>query len=180
MNIKKTIRSVVVFWGIFTLLLCIYLIVSFKGIPEDEAYATTWIDQNANGIKENNEAPLPNVCIWSSHSGFPKYFDPCEDKDHETTSDTGQWYRFLPGDTCDNTYVFVKAPEGYQPTTNLAANGCDAKFGFISKDVKVEKDVLSVQSFIRRTYLTTWLKIIFIGLVVLFICTTGTVWLQKE
>jgi hypothetical protein len=68
--IKKVIRSVIIFWGIFALFQYLYGVYSFYAAYTDngEIIITTWLDSNANGIQDPNENPLPNICTWYVYS----------------------------------------------------------------------------------------------------------------
>ncbi len=190
---KKVIRSVIIFWGIAAILPLCYLIYLFFatgegsywifGARDGQASAVTWSDNNANGIQDAGEKPLANVCIWSGYSpdsGIREVSDPCEKDYQETTDEQGQWSLFLPGGSCDEFFVFVRAPEGYQATTDLASNGCDARFGFAPDKVEVKQGILSVEQFVQQQITILWVKRIAIGLIILLVSIFGTIWLQKN
>ena len=71
---KRIIRSVIIFWGIVAIFPLIYIVYSLFlysdiyadlfGISDGGAYVFTWLDKNANGLREENEPPLINVCVW--------------------------------------------------------------------------------------------------------------------
>ena len=190
---KKVIRSAIIFWGIITLFPLCYLIYVFFtdgegsywifGARDGQASVSVWLDKNANGIRDQNEPPLPGVCIWSSDyiaSVIQNYSDPCQFSDYDVTDKKGLWGKFLPGGSCETYYVFAKAPEGYQPTTDLASNGCSAQFGFVENSVSVSHKVLSINDFVSRHNSILWVKRIGIGLFMLAIAIFGTLWLEKK
>ncbi len=190
---KKVIRSVVIFWGIVAIFPLCYLIYFFFttgdgsywlfGARDGQASATTWLDSNANGIQDIDEKPLANVCIWSGYSpesGIPEFLDPCKGHYQETTNEQGQWSTFLPGGGCDEVFVFVRVPEGYRPTTNLASNSCEAKFGFVPDTIEVKQKIINVEQFIQRQTVILWAKRTAIGLLILLIGIFGTIRLQKN
>jgi hypothetical protein len=190
---KKAIRSVIIFWGIVALFPLCYLIYIFFtvgegsywvfGARDGQASVTAWLDKDANGIKETDEPPLSGVCIWTGYrpdSIIQNYSDPCKFSDSAVTDEQGNWGEFLPGGSCDSIYVFAKAPEGYQPTTDLASNGCSAKFGFVENDVTVSRKVLSIDDFARRKITMLWITRIGIGLFTVAVAGFGTYWLEKK
>ena len=178
---KKAVRSIIIFWGIVALFLLCYLIyereISYRlfGLGDGQALATTWLDSNANGIQDPNEKPFANVFLWYGYnpsSGNIKY--------HFSTDEQGKWGEFLPGGRCDEVFVFAKPPDGFRATTDLASNACDAKFGFVAKDVLVKQDIIDVERFIQRKILIDWITKIIISLTVIVVGIIGTIWLQKE
>jgi hypothetical protein len=190
---KKVIRSVVIFWGIIALFPLCYLIYIlftdgegsywFFGARDGQASVITWLDKNANGIREQNEPPMPGVCIWSGYgtdSIIQNYSDPCKFSYNAFTDEHGLWGQFLPGGSCDTFYVFAKAPDGYQPTTDLASDSCSAEFGFVENNVSVSHKVLSINDFARRQFTILWVKRIGTGLFILAIAIIGTFWLEKK
>ncbi len=190
---KKVIRSAVIFWGIVAIFPLCYLIFLFFttgegsfwvfGARDGQASARTWSDSNANGIQDAGEKPLANVCIWSGYSpesGIHKVLDPCEKDSQEATDEQGRWSMFLPGGSCKDFFVFVKAPDGYQATTNLASNGCDARFGFAPDKVEVKQRILTIEQFVQQQNMILWAKRIVTGLVILSASVFGTIWLQKN
>ena len=113
-------------------------------------------------------------------SGVREFVDPCELQSHLATDDNGTWEQFLPGGKCEEIYVFVREPDGYQATTDLASNGCHAKFGFAPDGVPVERRVRSIEEFVQRNTILMWIRRIIIGLIILAVGILGTIWLQKE
>jgi hypothetical protein len=191
--VKRIIRSSIVFWGIITLFPLFYILYqtaihsdfyhSIFGISDGVARVTAWLDSNANGIRDQGEPPLPGVCIWYGYrpdSKIQDYADPCQFEDHDATDEQGQWGLFLPGGSCDIVYVFAKPPTGFQPTTDLASNGCSAQFGFVQEGIPVSHKVLSIGEFARRQIATTWAKRIGVGLFILAIASIGTIWLERR
>ena len=190
---KKVIRSVVIFWGIVAIFPLCYEIYYFFtegegsywvfGARDGLASVSAWLDKNANGIREQNEPPFPGVCIWSGYrpdSVIQDYSDPCQFYDSHVTDEQGTWGQFLPGGSCETFYVFAKAPEGYQPTTDLASDSCSAQFGFVENGILVSHKVLSINDFARRQITILWVKRIGIGLFVLVVASIGTFWLEKK
>jgi hypothetical protein len=190
---KKVIRSIVIFWGIIAIFPLCYFIYAFFtvgqgsywifGARDGQASVSAWLDKNANGIREQNEHPLPGICIWSGYrpdSVIRDYSDPCQFSDYAVTDEQGIWEKFLPNGSCDTFYVFAKAPDGFQPTTDLASNSCSAQFGFVENSISVSHKVLSINDFARRQITILWVKRIGIGLFMLVIASIGTFWLEKK
>jgi len=190
---KKVIRSVVIFWGIVALFLPCYLMYSFFTIGEGsywifgardgQASVTAWLDKNANGVKDTGEPPLSGICIWYGYrpdSVIQDYSDPCKFSDYAVTDEQGNWGKFLPGGSCDTIYVFAKTPDGYQPTTNLASDGCSAQFGFVKNGVTVSQKILSINDFARHKITMLWVTRICVGLFIIAVAGFGTFWLEKK
>lgn len=119
---KRIIRFIIIFWGIIAIFISIYAFYpqlqnSLIGIGDGGAYVSTWVDENANGVRDENELPLAHVCVWSGYRPDSQIED-CSFRDHHVTNENGQWGEFLTGSSCDTIYIFAVAPDGYQPTTN--------------------------------------------------------------
>lgn len=190
---KKAIRSVIIYWGIVAIFPLCYLVYAFFtvgegsywifGLGDDVASVTAWQDKNANGIKDDDESPFPGVCIWYGYrpdSVIQNHSDPCQFSDNGVTDEQGNWGQFLPGGNCEDIYVFAKPPNGYQPTTDLASNGCSAQFGFVENGVEVSHTVLSIDDFARRKITILWVNRIGIGLFIVAVASFGTFWLEKK
>jgi hypothetical protein len=189
--VKRIVRSIVIFWGISAFFLFGYLTYGFftdgpgsfylYGAVDGVASATAWLDSNADGIQNVDEKPLANVCIW--HGFNPEagldldYF--CKTENAYKTDENGGLGEFLPGAKCSDVFIFAKAPDGLQATTNLAINDCSAKFGFVAKDVPVKQKIVSIDDFIQQRNLLTWLTRICFALITIAVSVTGTIWLQK-
>lgn len=154
------------------------------GAVDGVASATTWLDSNADGIKNADEKPLTNVCIW--HGFNPEvgldldYF--CKTRNvynSNITDENGIFSEFLPGAKCSDVFIFAKAPDGLQATTNLAINDCSATFGFVAKDVPVRHKIVSVDDFVQQRNLLIWITRICFALIIILVSVAGTIWLQK-
>ncbi len=208
--LKKVIRSVVIFWGIATAIFppC-YLVYAYftagstlyEFLDTRGRYplvsATAWLDDNANGIQDSGEKALANVCIgWGKHVDIVDYRDTVseilnlshdsrckadQDVPPVATDEEGEWGGIV-SESCQYVFIFARAPEGYQATTDLvSANGCDdAKFGFAPIGVKVKQEIYSVEQFIQREIAILWVKRIATGMVILLAGIFGTIWLQKD
>jgi len=191
--VKKVIRSAIIFWGIVALFPFFYFVYLFFTIGEGsywlfgagdgQASAITWLDSNANGVQESDEKALANVCLWSGYrpeSGNREFADPCEGQNHDATDDQGKWGMFLPGGRCDDFFIFARVPEGFQATTDLASNGCEAAFGFALDKVEVKQRIRIVEQFVQQQTTFLWAKRIAISLIILVASISGTIWLQKN
>jgi len=186
---KRTLRGAIIFWGIVVLIpgcyIAYYFIMQspwFYVARDGMASATTWLDTNGDGVQDPNEDIFANVCIWYGYgpdSGIREYGDPCHG--HQFSTDQqGRWQDFLPGGSCEDYFVFAKVPQGFQPTTNLGSNACDAKFGFVPQETQVKQKILSVNEFVRQRILFMWFQRLFLGMIIVAIGLAGTFWLQKE
>jgi hypothetical protein len=183
---KRTIRSAIIFLGIVSIVPMCQLFYGFIApyswmvmpIGDGAASVTTWLDSNANGIKDAGEKNLPNVCVWSEFdlktgAVFPVS---CETS---ITDEHGRWDAFLPGGSCEKLFVFAKAPKGFHATTDLVSNGCDAKIGFVQENIVVTHKVLSIADYIQQQNMFSWLKRIAIGFIIVVVGILGTIWLEK-
>lgn len=192
---KKIIRSIIIFWGILALFPLFYLIYGFFtygegsfwlfGVGDGLASTTAWVDSNTNGIQDPDEKSLANVCIWYGYSpeagsSLDSFCEFGSVENRNITDDEGKWGQFLPGGKCSEVFIFAKTPEGFQATTNLASDGCNAKFGFVAQGVQVKQQILSVDEFIWQRTLFTWITRIIVGLVILVVSVGGTIWLQTD
>lgn len=184
---RKIIRTIIIFWGIIAIFPLCYALYTvwgdwIFGYGDGQASVITWIDSNANGIQETDESSLADVCLWSGYSvrSGVHTVDPCETQYHDATDDKGTWGEFLPGGKCEEYYIFVKTPYGYQATTDLASNGCNAKFGFVPEGVSVKNNVRSVEEFVRRQIILIWIERITISVLIISVGIAGTIWLQKQ
>jgi hypothetical protein len=187
---RKALRTIIIFWGIvaiFPLINYVYDYFTegdgayrFFPVGDGQASIIAWYDRNANGIREDGEVPFPGVCIWTGYRpdiDHPNLVDPCVSYANDVTDEQGQWGRYLPGGSCENYYVFAQAPDGYQPTTDLATNGCSAEFGF---EATVSHKVLSIDEFTRRKATILWVTRIALGLFIVAFAGFGTYWLEKK
>lgn len=103
-----------------------------------------WLDMNENGVREDDEPLLPNVCVWG---GYAPSFQAAGgwqgicDRQYYLTDSDGTWGEFFPGGSCSEIYNAINPPENFFPTTPTVANGCFVEFG-----LSQEKPVLEVES----------------------------------
>jgi hypothetical protein len=186
--VKNNLKEINIFWRILGLLSVFFLIFCLftnggksyilSGVGDGEAQFSSWLDENANGVRDSNEPPLAGVCVWAGYNiinDFQENRDLCQFTDKD-----GKWEEFLPGGSCEEFYVFVQAPDGYQATTNLAANSCSTEFGFVESTVKVSHKVLTIQEFIHKMRLIQWIKRIGIGILIAILVILGINWLLKK
>ncbi len=186
---KHFVRSVIIFWGIvaifplislgYSLFLNSDIYADLFGIGDGGAYVLTWLDENANGLREENEPPLANVCVWFRYRPESQ-IENCEYEGYRRTDDNGKWGEFLAGSQCDEIYIFAAAPDGFQPTTDLAYRGCDADFGFVKESVKISRKVFTIDEFTRREITKVWIRNGIVGLFVFVVALLGTKWLEKS
>lgn len=96
------------------------------------AFARVWEDANCNGQPEEGEAPLQGVCVWfGDHADSPIPHSEYCDNEWGQTDSRGLWDSgLLWNRSCTDVYIFVRTPDGFQPTTGIVVNGCSAEFGF--------------------------------------------------
>jgi hypothetical protein len=186
---KKAIRKIIVFIGLLGCFLIFYIACRFLfsgyhfSLHLGGSSVTTWLDTNANGIKEEGEPPFPRVCLWKTtniENRFSTDFNPCQSEAYQNMTDAdGQWNDFLPYGSCKEEYIFVFVPKGYQPTTDLASNGCSAQFGFVEAGRVVTHKIVTAQEFIQRHVFWLWVKRVAIALTMLGLAILGTIWLEK-
>ncbi|MEP7136281.1 MAG: hypothetical protein ABI904_15240 [Chloroflexota bacterium] len=185
---RRIIRFAIIFWGIVAIFPLLYVVfflflnsdihANLFGVGDGGAYVSAWLDKNANGVREDNEPPLANVCVWYGYRPDSVIAD-CKFSDHQVTDKNGQWGEFLAGADCDMIYIFANPPSGYRPTTDLASKGCDAGFGFIQENVQVTQKVQTISEFAHREITIAWIRNIAIGLFIFVAALLGTVWLEK-
>ena len=188
---KRIFRSVFTFLGIVALFPLGYILYnmflqsdlyySFHGVGDGMVSITTWLDINANGVQDEGEPPLPDVCAGYADSpeNLVRLLNyPCESSDLTDAQGRGG-SGFLPG-WSGKIYEFAIPPEGYQPTTDMVASEPDAKFGFVQKGMYVSRKVETTDDFARLTIITTWMRRIAIGFFIFMIAGAGTIWLEKQ
>ena len=95
-------------------------------------FADAWVDENCDGLRGDDEEPLPGVCVWSPRSPADPPFDPAYCTwGHGRTNEEGRWQGDLVAG-CGTPYVIVaQAPDGFEPTTDTAVDdSMYAEFGF--------------------------------------------------
>lgn len=158
--------SVILFFGY---LFCSFVAPSFHWgwEPMVDALASieTYIDKNADGIKDEDELPLAEVCVgqWPYLGyNFPlgeRIGSECLNP-YDSTDPKGRWGEFKPGSKCTDLILYAVVPEGYQPTTDLVVNDCYAHFGFISAGSIPQKNVLTLKDLLGRKAAEEKLKLI--------------------
>lgn len=181
---KRIIRSVIIFWGIVAIFPFIYVLYplirdNLSGAGDGGSDVLTWLDENANGLREENEPPLANVCVWSGYRSDSQIED-CIFEGYRVTDTNGEWGEFLAGSACDEVYIFAASPDGYRPTTDLARKGCRADFGFVQENVKVSRKVLTIDEFAQREIRKAWIRNVTVGLFIFATAFMGTRWLGKS
>jgi hypothetical protein len=184
---RQIIRSIIIFWGIIAIFPACYLLynyVVYNVLPrgDGEEHVTTWLDSNANGIKDPGEKNLPNVCVWEGYSqsdGDDAYIHPDICK-NSFTDGNGEWWNFLPGGSCDELFVIAEAPKGFHATTNVVSRPCDTEIGFVQDNVPVNHKVLSIKEYFQQQNTFLLLKRIALGFIIIMIGIIGTIWLEKS
>ena len=95
-------------------------------------FADAWVDEDCDGLRDENEEPLPGVCIWSPRSPGDPPFDPeyCT-WDHGRTDEEGRWRGDLVAGCGIPYFIVAQIPVGFEPTTDTAVGkSMDAEFGF--------------------------------------------------
>ena len=163
-----------------------FMVTEFVGpVGDGSAVITTWEDSNANGIRDEGENPLPNVCVWygfnPENANRKNSANDCNDMYAQYTDDQGLGGDgFLPGARCDEIYEFAIPPFGYQPTTDMVVNGCNADFGFAETSTRLTHTIETVDDFVYKTTVKIWSQRIIIGLGIIIIASIITVWLERK
>jgi hypothetical protein len=122
------------------------------GCIDSWAYGIAWEDANCNGVQDSGETALQGVCVWSSW--YPAAPTPapedCNTEYFQTEADGefGPWW--YSGAACKEIFIFAQTPDGYQPTTDIAVNGCSAEFGFARESTCPERRVMTQAELTKR------------------------------
>ncbi|MBI5838480.1 MAG: hypothetical protein HZB19_00125 [Chloroflexi bacterium] len=123
--------------GILIVIAVLYTIAVQEEEPQvnNAVTITTWIDTNADGLKDENEPPLGKVCIWTGHSSTPnETIQNALTSCPQQTSDDGTFTSIVFADTfCNQLFSYAMPPTGYTLTTDYSTRGCKANFGFIQE-----------------------------------------------
>jgi len=95
-------------------------------------FADAWVDENCDGLRGDDEEPLPGVCVWSPRSPADPPFDPeyCT-WDHGRTNEEGHWQGDLVAGCFSPYFIVAQTPVGFEPTTDTAVDGSmESEFGF--------------------------------------------------
>ncbi|MCC6297995.1 MAG: hypothetical protein IT314_01765 [Anaerolineales bacterium] len=190
MNNKRRLRKLAIFLGIVAIFPACYLAYilflqsdlyyTLHGVGDGFANISTWLDTNGNGIYDQGESPLPNVCVGyvgSLDDLIRRAAHPCDETDK---TDSRGWggSEFLPGWT-DTIYKFSFPPEGYQPTTDMVSIDNNAQFGFVQEGATVLSDVKTVEEYIHNELIKRWARFFAIALIVFATAFYGTLWIEK-
>jgi hypothetical protein len=145
---KIIILRIIVFFLVFAG--AVFVIIYFiYNNPSNVAYDAdanikVWLDSNRNGIRENNEPFLPDVCVWAGYAyefqSMGGWQEICS-RQYFSTDSNGTWSDFFAGGKCLEIFNAVNPPGNYFPTTPTIANGCSAEFG-----LSQEKPVIEIKS----------------------------------
>ncbi len=111
-----------------------------------------WEDANCDGVQGSGEAALQGVCVWASTDPAapgPSTLE-CADERLQTNAYGRAEAGFYAGRRCSQIFVFARVPDGYQPTTDIAVNGCSADFGFARESTCPARPVLTQAELIKR------------------------------
>jgi hypothetical protein len=184
--VKRILRFIITVWGIIALfplgsILYAQYDLYHGPLADSNVVMVTWLDRNANGVHEEGEPPLANVCV-----GF--LYRPNDLLDYARsqhcdfqTDETGTWSEFMAGEDCSGgIYVYALPPQGYQPTTDMARESCEGEFGFVEKDAKVTQHIVTAEDFARREVRNTWIWNLLVGSFIFLIALTITMWLEDR
>jgi hypothetical protein len=194
MRMKKLLSIILTFIGIVSLFPIIALavdyfsqsdiIASIVGVGDGMSSVTTFVDLDADGVRDPSEPPLPGVCIIDGYRPDPPVFisdpDPCHFEGYTVTDEEGWWGdEFIPGGGCEMQYVFAVPPEGYHSTNTPAGNPCFIEFGFVQEDVQPLNDFLTMDEYARKVRTISLVKQLAIAAVILTTASIGTWWLNR-
>jgi len=167
---------------LYTLFINSSFVRSFQPIGDSSVSITTWLDTNGNGILDQGESPLPNVCVGYFNNGLDELIRrikyPCTQADKTDAHGQGG-SDFLAGWTGD-IYKYAFPPDGYQPTTDMISLDYFPKFGFAPKDIKVYQRVETVDGFIRKELIKLGLRYIAITFFVIVTAMYVTIKIEKD
>jgi hypothetical protein len=91
----------------------------------------TWEDLNCNKVPDEGEPPLAGVCVeLEDDIRVPTPSISPKDCGSWITNEEGHLTTGIVASTCNEIFVAVISPDGYQPTTNVVNIGCSQQFGF--------------------------------------------------
>lgn len=122
-------------------------------LHDASAHITVWLDENGNGVHEDNEPFLPDICIYGGY-GYEFQdnvgWEGICNRTYHLTDASGTWDEFFPGGTCREIINAINVPEGYYPTTPTIAKGCVAAFGISQEKPPVEIEQEDLAQFLDR------------------------------
>lgn len=123
--------------------------------------AYVWADTNCNGLPDPEEPPLSGVCVWWAYGvDYIPGSQYCTQSINQTDSDGG-FYRFVAGSSCNDFYVVIQVPTGFEPTTDTIASGCQSSFGLApestcpKRTVRTQADLIAEQKQQRQSQAIT-------------------------
>jgi len=97
----------------------------------DETKILVWEDENQNGIKENTEIGISEVCVKSglisTRNDYMLEYDNCVFR----TNEKGEIAINFHTAACRDIYNIVIPPTGYTPTTPNSNTGCKLQVGLV-------------------------------------------------
>ncbi len=127
---------------------------------DNYAAAFVWEDLNANGVQDEGEPPLPNVCVAYGDSSLSEQTEwvpgwcgqnGLEGRPEALTDENGEWHTssFVAGKCaapeevgrlmeieCNKVSIMAFPGPGYRVTTKEKVQGCRAEFGVVRETVE--------------------------------------------
>ncbi len=120
-----------------------------------EFSADAWLDQNANGTRDENDPPLANVCIWEAFRPEDyKNTSVCNSAMNKTDQN-GEWQSmFYAGCPSGDffIYIFALSPDGFKYTTPPVVRSNHASFGFAPVNMQTNIQIMPVATYLQKDF----------------------------
>jgi hypothetical protein len=155
--------------------LLVVLVLTLAGCGDCVGEAYVWEDVDCDGEADKYEPPIEGICVWWSEDIDSPPLSPEECAEGFVTDSGGEWeYFWFPGCGCDAIYFFINVPDGYQPTTHTAVNGCRAEFGLARESSCPELASLAPEEQVAQQHMRETLTKLTCCLVIPLTITVGT------
>ena len=124
------------FLGVLTLM-ALACFLTGNSLVDSSASAHVWHDIDADGTKDPEDTPTERIQVCATTD--PKInneleADYCYYTDHNGDVPSSDEVRgmFFPGAKCQDIYIFVVLPKGYDISTPRKVIDCEANFGLVT------------------------------------------------
>jgi hypothetical protein len=107
--------------------------------------AETFVDADCDGLRGDDEEPLPGVCVWSPTlpRETPPYAEYCAEGSGRTNEE-GVWYDGPISGCATEYYIVALTPAGYEPTSDtIVGDSMYAEFGFAPEGTCPQRSIVT-------------------------------------